>query len=166
MKKHMWVFFTIILIVSALLVLVIRRSILNKNCIKYIKDTATTTDVIQAENNLSKAIEYLETNNLTKGNTGCFTKVSDDDINDWYQTLKYYQSEFQEIIKNDIESYKGAYMILNFQKEMLTSEGEVFYPEHLEIYPYQLIWTIILIIGIVIFVISYMSWMKEVGMKR
>ena len=68
-------------------------------CGDYLKLSADANNLEIAEKHLSKAIDYLERENLTSGYNKVFFYYPKNDIGLWYENLKSTQLQLQETIK-------------------------------------------------------------------
>ncbi len=120
------------------------------NCEAYIKRAAVASDVDTAQEELGKAIEYIEENNLTEGIVSIFLKNPKNDIGFWYNTLNNTYKQLVEFPRDATQLEKSNFMMrVNETIEGLST------PDGIEIYPHNVLylwWAIISIIGAIIFI--------------
>jgi hypothetical protein len=110
---------------------------------------------------LTRAIVYLESNNLTSGYTSVLWKTPDEDIDFWYRNLKASQRELENLKS---ESALEKTNVLIKLRETLLDTGEktkVTVPNGLSVYPNNKLWAILmstalcsLFIGLMIIIIE------------
>ena len=121
------------------------------DCKAYIKRAAVASDIDVAKEELGKAIDYIEKNNLTEGIVSIFLKNPKNDIGYWYNTLNNTYKQLMEFPRDATQLEKS-----NFMMRVNESIGGLSTPEGIEIYPHNVLylwWSIISIIGAVIFII-------------
>ncbi|MEO9021255.1 MAG: hypothetical protein ABI237_15920 [Ginsengibacter sp.] len=121
----------------------IKKSVsLNQNCTGYLKRAADANTVETAKEQLQKSLQYLETNNLTKGYTSVFYKTPDEDIEFWYKNLKASENELSRV--DSTASILEKTNLLMKLRETLMDSGEkndrVTVPEGLSRYPNNGMW--------------------------
>lgn len=72
----------------------------NQNCKGYLKQTADANSVELALDRLNRAIDYVETNNLTSGYTSIIYRTEDENIEFWYNNLLTCKQELTECIES------------------------------------------------------------------
>lgn len=106
-------------------------------CEAYLKRAADANTVELAKENLAKAIEYAEENNLTEGIVSIFFKNPKNDIGFWYENMKEAYAELEEL-PEDATNLEKTNMLMKL-RESLTDDGEsgvyVTTPEGISIYP-------------------------------
>ncbi len=143
---------SVVLIVISILIFGMRISKgieLKQNVTGYLKRAADANTIALAEEELSKAIEYLESNNLTSGYTSILWKTPDEDIEFWYKNLKASQVELQNL---NSESALERTNVLIKLRETLVDQGQktrVTVPKGLSVYPNNKLWAVLMIIAIV-----------------
>lgn len=164
--KAFFVFLCVICIIIPLIVygVAIVKSIqMDADCISYFEMAADANSVELAEKHLTSGIEYLETNNLTQGNTKLLVYKPTVDIGLWYENLKSAQTQLQELnSKEELTELEESNALMKLRETLLDSEGTVTHPSMISFYPSHVswLWTMILIwlmwIGAVVFgVIAY-----------
>lgn len=122
-----WIIIHIGILALAFLIFIItavKKYSFETKCFSHLQKAVTTNDVKIASNELNAAINYLECNKLTKGNTGIFKKEEANDIGAWYNRLKEMQEKLEEISKNTYLSAIDTSKALTGLKEMFaTSNG-------------------------------------------
>lgn len=69
----------------------------NQNCGGYLKRAADANTVETAKEELSKAISYIEANNLTQGYTSVMWQTPNEDLGFWYKNLKSSETELSKV---------------------------------------------------------------------
>lgn len=139
----------------------IKKVQLNQNCTGYLKRAADANTVELADKELSKAITYLEENNLTSGYTSVLYRTPDEDISFWYNNLKQAQKELVEV-KNSPSTLETSNVLIKLRETLMQNGDkgdELTVPEGLSRYPNNLIFGILNIIGLAsaLFLISFFS---------
>lgn len=60
----------------------------NRNCGGYLRRAASSNNIERASQELQKAIDYIEENNLTKGSTHVIYSSPECDLEFWYENLR------------------------------------------------------------------------------
>lgn len=131
---------------------------MDANCISYFEMAADANSVELAEKHLTSGIEYLEGNNLTKGNTKVLIYKPTCDLGLWYENLKSAQAQLQELSsKEELTELEESNALMKLRETLLNSEGSVTHPSMISFYPSHVgwFWTMCLIwllwIGAVVF---------------
>ena len=104
----------------------------------HLQKAVTTNDVKIASNELNAAINYLECNKLTKGNTGIFKKEEANDIGAWYSKLKEAQAKLEELSNSTyISAIETNEALTNLKEMFATSNGM---PNNIERQPIKYIY--------------------------
>ena len=139
-------------------VVIVRSVHLKQNCTGYLKRAADANTVETAKDQLTKAISYLEENNLTKGYTSVLWKTPDEDIEFWYKNLKASQSELNKV-DSSTSALEKTNLLMKLRETLLDNgdKGDsLTVPDGLSRYPNNLFYgvmiflAIILIIGVLI----------------
>ena len=120
-----------------------------QNVTGYLKRAADANTMELAEGELTKAINYLETNKITTGYTSILWKTPDEDIDYWYRNLKASQLELQNLKS---ESALERTNVLIKLRETLVDVGEktkVTMPKGIAVFPNNKLWAILTTIGII-----------------
>lgn len=147
-KSNMKNIIGIILILSAAgifgvrIVKIIR---LKQNVTGYLKRAADASTINLANEELTRAISYLESTNLTDGYTSIFWKTPAEDIGFWYKNLKASQLELQNL--NSDSALEKTNVLIKLRETILdNAENErVTVPQGLEIFPHNKLWAFFLI---------------------
>jgi len=114
----------------------------------YLKRAADANTIPLAEEELTKAIGYLEKNNLTTGYTSILWQTPDEDIDFWYRNLKASQHELQ-ILQS--ESALEKTNVLMKLRETLMDSGEktsVTVPKGIAVYPNNKLWAFLMLLAL------------------
>jgi len=116
---------------------------------EYLKHAADANTIELAHQELTKAINYLEANELTSGYTSIFYETPKDDISFWYQNLKASQQELAEL---DSESALERTNVLIKLRETLVDSGEstkVTKPKGIDVYPHNFTWMLLIVSALI-----------------
>lgn len=114
---------------------------MDANCISYLKMAADANSVALAEKHLTTAINYLETHNLTSGNTKIIFYKPTCDIGLWYENLKSAQEQLRELKEQEILSeLEESNALMKLRETLLDSEGSVTHPSMISFYPNHVSW--------------------------
>lgn len=106
------------------------------NCGDYLELSADATNVKIAEKHLTKAIDYLEKNNLTSGYTKIFVYYPKNDIGLWYENLKETQTELRAMLeKEEITELEESNMLMKLRETILDNAGYVTHPAGISLHP-------------------------------
>lgn len=111
-----------------------------QNVSGYLKRAADASTIEIANEELTKVITYLETNNLTSGSTSMIWETPNEDIGFWYKNLKASQNELQNLKS---ESALERTNVLIKLRETLLDTGKrtkVTVPKGLAVYPNNKLW--------------------------
>ena len=139
---------------------------LKQNVTGYLKRAADANTINLAEEELSKAIGYLESNDLTSGYTSILWKTPDEDIEFWYRNLKASQVELQNL---NSESALEKTNVLIKLRETLVDQGQktkVTVPRGLSVYPNNKLWALLMTIAIVAGSFGIMIPVSEAEKKK
>lgn len=114
---------------------------------------AMSSNVQMASENLKDAIDYLERNHLTSGNSSMLFPDKLNDLEYFHTNLLNAQAELNRAVANKNMSQLEESNVLLRIKEVVThhnATGEVFLPANLEYYPHQwggniLMWGMIIV---------------------
>lgn len=112
-------------------------------CEAYLKRAADANTVEIAKDNLAKAIEYAEKNNLTQGIVSVFMHNPENDIGFWYDNMKACYDELDNL-PEDATALEKTNMLMKL-RESLVDTGEstsVTVPEGISVYPNNVIYFI------------------------
>lgn len=134
-----------------------------KHCDAYLKTAADANTIELAKKQLSKAVEYCETNRLTSGYTSIFFDTPDEDIEFWYSNLKASLNELNSVPENATQLEKSN-VLMKLRETLLdtTSDGtEVTCPDGISIYPNNTAYMIWCLLSLTIAVVSGIAWLRE-----
>ena len=140
--KTILISLSIVLFVSCLGYGTYKAIVFDTQCKEYLSLAANANSIELAKTNLDKAIQYIEQNQLTSGNTAFFIKGPSTDLTSWYANLKACQKEVwaMDVKKGTVLEETNLLMKL---RESLMSEGLIIIPENIAIYPNQLQYMIV-----------------------
>lgn len=132
-----------LLIIASLGVFGVRiyqKETFKKNVTGYIKHAADANTVDIAHEELTKAINYLEANNMTSGSTSVIWETPDEDVGFWYRNLKASQKELAEL--NSTSALERTNVLMKL-RETLMDQGEkarVTLPDGISAFPNNALW--------------------------
>ena len=130
---------------------IIKTIDMNAECIGYLEMVADANSVDLAEKHLSKAIEYLEENNLKYGSTGIIFHTPGNNIEFWYENLKSAQIQLQEFeSESELEE---SNILMKLRETLLDEAGDVTHPNMISFYPNHVFWFWFLVLGWLLFMI-------------
>lgn len=147
----------LLLLLSALAVFSVRiyhGVVFKQNVSGYLKRAADANTVDLAHEELTRAIDYLEANNLTTGYTSILWKTPDEDIEFWYRNLKASQRELEVL---NSESALERTNVLIKLRETLVDSGEktkVTVPDGLSVYPHNALWAGLMLYALIALVVA------------
>jgi len=97
---------------------------------------------------LTKALSYLEANNLTSGYTSIFWQTPDEDIDFWYRNLKASQQELENLKSDSPLERTNVLMKL---RETLLDVGEktkVTITDGLAVYHNNKLWALLIVVAL------------------
>ena len=127
MKKFLLVLLAIIIFILPIgnyAYTIIQGIKFDTQCGNYLKLSADANSLEMAEKHLSKAINYLEKNNLTSGYNKVFFYYPKNDIGLWYENLKSAQLQLQEVIKRENYTELDESNMLMKLRETILDSGE------------------------------------------
>lgn len=163
-----WVFLGIAVVLTLFVALVatINWYGFKNGCSAYLKLAGDAPNIEKADEFLGKALEYIEENELTRGNSAILFKTPDADLRIWYEQLlgaKRTTEDVLESLRKDPASIDqltrdNALMKL---REVVLDEGsdgtEVTLPANISWYPYHyaitLMWCLVIALWIVVIVV-------------
>lgn len=125
-----------------------KKVVFEQNVTGYLKRAADANTIELAQEELTKALDYLEANELTSGYTSIFWETPDEDIDFWYRNLKASQHELQTLKS---ESALERTNVLIKLRETLVDTGEstkVTVPDGLSVYPNNSLWAALMLLAI------------------
>lgn len=154
-----------------------KHYIFKKGCEDYLKLAADAPTLERAKNFTEQAINYIESKNLTTGNSGIIFKTPSNDLELWYGQIKAAYVNIVNIIEQDklktgsISQLTKDNMLMKL-REVLVDVGdddtEITLPKNITIYPNQVlicIWWIIALIMSIGGWVSYFSLYKKIIKK-
>ncbi len=128
----------------------------DKNCGDYLEMAANANTVETAKRRLSTAIDYIEHQRLTQGNTGVFTNRPTNDLGEWYQNLKGAQKQLDELSVN-ASSLEQSNVLLKLRDTLTDADKQgthVTKPADISVYPNTAVWFVVLWGGVLMFFTS------------
>lgn len=150
----MKVFIATVLAILALSIFAIKITkdvSMNQNCTGYLKRAADANTVETAKEQLQKSIQYLESNNLTKGYTSVLWKTPDEDIEFWYKNLKASESELMKV-DSTTGSMEKTNLLMKLRETLLDNGDKLTVPNGLSRYPNNRMWGILTCLAMLIII--------------
>lgn len=158
--KIVIVFCLLTLLTGTILVVRSLKAIkLQQNCTGFLKRAADASTISVANQELSRAINYLEKNNLTSGYTSVIWKTPDEDIGFWYNNLKASQDELFKLPMN-ASPLEKTNVLMKLRETLLEDKDQLTYPRGLAVYPYNTLWCLLL--WLAVFLLVYMAWLVKI----
>lgn len=138
----------------------------NCNYLGYLKRAADANSVEIANEELSKALSYLEENNITKGSTAILFKSPAEDVGFWYKNLKASQKELSSLAP-DSSSLEKSNVLMKLRETILDSgeKGQVLTaPSGIEYFPNNGLWLLanfVLVFSILGLIFLLHKWSME-----
>lgn len=106
------------------------------NCGDYLELSADANNIEIAEKQLTKAIDYLEANDLTSGYTKIFVYYPKNDIGMWYDNLKSTQTQLRDVLeKKEITELEESNMLMKLRETILDDDGCLTHPTGISLHP-------------------------------
>ena len=161
MKKYSKIFLAmtiicVVFLVIFITVMIIKGISFDLNCKAYIKRAAEASNVEMAKEELSKAIDYAESNNLTEGIVSIFLKNPTNDIGFWYNNMKAAYQELENL-PEETSALEKTNVLMKLRESLTDRDNgntEVTHPTGISIYPNNVLyfwWGMASIIGICVF---------------
>lgn len=126
----------------------------DQQCGGYLKQAADANTIELALDRLNLAIKYIEDHNLTDGYTSVMWRTEDENVGYWYTNIKACTHELEQGI--DGSQLEKANLLMKV-RETLTDNGEsgtvLTIPDGISVYPYNLLWGILLIVASFIYLV-------------
>ena len=130
----------------------------NHGCEEYLKRAADANTVEMAKEELSKAIDYAEENNLTEGIVSVIFKNPKNDIGYWYKNMKASYEELDKL-PEDATSLEKTNVLMKLRETLTDDSGDsgtsVTIPEGISVYPNNVMYAIW---GWVSFILAAAFW--------
>lgn len=114
----------------------------DKGCKEYLKLAGDAPTIERAELYLSKALDYLEKNNKTSGNTGIIFKTPANDLGLWYNQIKDSHTIVKNMIGKDVPQLTKDNCLMKIREVVLDNGDDgtkVTVPAYLSVYPHQIL---------------------------
>lgn len=144
--KRLLLYLSIVIFVSSLGYRTYKDIQFDIQCKGYLELAANANSIELAKSNLDKAIQYIEKNQLTSGNSALFIKTPSNNITFWYANLKACQKEIWELSVKGGTTLEQTNLLMKLRESLLNNEV-VIVPEFLSIYPYQKVTILMLYIS-------------------
>lgn len=126
----------------------------------YLERAANANTIELAQQELGRAITYLEENDLTRGYTSILWRTPDEDIGYWYNNLKTAQAELGAL-PGTSSSLEKSNMLIKL-RETLTDEGKngtkVIIPDGISRYPSNGMWAVLFALASIATIAAIALW--------
>lgn len=129
-----------------------------QNVSGFLQRAANSNTIELAHQEITRALDYLEDNDLTSGYTSSIYQTPDEDIDFWYRNLKASQKELTTL--NGASALEKTNVLLKL-RETLISGGEkskVTIPKGMSVYPNNWLWTILSWLAVIAGSVSFVSF--------
>ena len=144
--KRLLLYLSIVIFFSSLSYGVYKDIQFDIQCKGYLELAANANSIELAKSNLDKAIQYIEKNQLTSGNSALFIKSPSNNITLWYANLKACQKEIWEMSVKGGNTLEQTNLLMKLRESLLNNEV-VIVPKFLSMYPYQKVTILMLYIS-------------------
>ena len=122
--------------------------ILKQNVTGYLKRAADANTIDLASQELSKALNYLEANNITSGYTSILYRTPDDDVEFWYQNLKASHLELGKLTESG--QLERTNVLLKLRETLVDSDKKtkVTGPNGLSVFPNNKLWGVLMSLAV------------------
>lgn len=121
MKNLPTIIITLIISLTVPAICIVKSVQFDQACGGYLKQAADANTPELALERLNKALDYIESNNLTTGYTSVLWRTEDENLEFWYTNLKATQKELEACM--DKEQLEKTNVLMKV-RETLTDEGE------------------------------------------
>ena len=128
----------------------------DQDCAGYLKQAADANTAAIALDRVTKALDYIERNRLTKGYTSVLWTTEDENIGFWYENVKACKSELEACLNSSQLEQTNVLMKV---RESLMDGKELTIPNGISRYPNNAVWMIfgwlssLLIVGGIIWIL-------------
>jgi len=137
-------------------------------CEAYLKRAADANTVELAKEELAKAIDYAEKNNLTEGIVSIFLKNPANDIEFWYHNIKSAYDELENV-PEDASQLEKTNVLMKLRESLTDRDSnggtKVIYPFGITIYPNNVLYFWWCILSSVIGGVFWTLFIVAVGVK-
>lgn len=122
------------------------------NCGGHLERAASANSVELADTELKSALQYMEENHLTQGNTGCLWSVPSNDVGFWYNNIKSAQTELSTLPANATPLEKTNVLIKLRESIMHHSDNsdKLNCPDGISVFPSNMLYAVFFWIGIIL----------------
>lgn len=135
-----------------------------ENCVDHLTKATNTDSVETAKEELEKAIFFVETKNLTQGNTSIFLNKPENDIGYWYENLKSCYKDL-EILPENLNPSEKRNALMKLRKSLLdcstTNSIRVKLPKNISSYPNRLSFLGLFLFIIGVLVVHIIDWYDD-----
>lgn len=132
MKKLVLGFVLILLALIVPIICIVKGVHFKQDCSGYLKQVADAGTIQLALDRVNKALDYIESNNLTDGYTSVLWRTEDENIGFWYENIKACKGELEKGLDGTQLEQTNILMKV---RETLTDNGKLTIPEGIHKYP-------------------------------
>lgn len=147
MKTLVFCFVTSLFLFLCLLGFMFYNSVIFKqNCEDYLKLAADANNISIAKDRLDKAIQYIEDNKLTSGNSGVVFTYPSNDLSIWYNNLKAAQNNLEHFPNEATETDVSTTLVKLRETLLDHNKGgdSTTLPDNISIFPHQVLFYVLL----------------------
>ena len=119
-----------------------------QNVSGFLKRSADSNTIGLAKQELKRAVDYLEANNLTSGYTSILWETPDEDIGFWYQNLKATLNELENV-QSEATTLEKTNILMKLRETLMDAGGEgkerVTLPDGINVYPNNKLWAFLML---------------------
>jgi hypothetical protein len=148
----------VLLLVASILFSFVSYINFNRYAGGYLERAAHANTVQLADQELSRALIYVEAENLTEGYTSIFYRTPDEDIGFWYQNLKASLADLRAL-SADSSPLEQSNMLMKLRETLIEQReksAHVRSPDGIGVYPHNKLVAIVgflsLIVGLAVFI--------------
>lgn len=134
----------------------------DRSCTGYLERAANANTIEIAQTELSTALKYIESHNLTEGYTSVWWTTPDEDLGFWYNNIKTSNKELKDLAP-DASSLEKSNMLIKLRETLLDNDGGVTVPWGTSRYPHNAAWAVyftlatLIIVGLIIWLFIWME---------
>ena len=156
--KKFFIVGLLLVIIGAIVptIVIIKNIQFDQNCEGYLKQAADANTVELAYDRISRALNYIEENNLTHGYTSVLWQTEDENVEYWYNNIKACKNELKSAFNS---SQLEKTNLLMKVRESLTDIGKgdnggtvITIPSGISRYPNNALWGVLRWISWIIFI--------------
>jgi hypothetical protein len=133
-------------------------------CSGHLKRAADANTVETAKEELKVVLDYLESHNMTEGNTGVIIQRPSQDVGFWYNNIKSSYDELCEL-PEDATGLERSNMLIKLRETLIDHDGDsgdsVTEPSNIAVFPNNAAYLIWFWFSFIMTVIFGVSWIRH-----